>query len=764
MDNPEYSETAVALIEDLQNQQLQKSPSTGPREGALLEESNTFASESQTHLIPSTRSHLDNLDKQEALFQLVEIANKYRRIEQLRDLVSSFQALLSSTQFVLEESTLSSLLKTVNYDCLSSYEEDMIVLQCVVMCLQHAAGDHQKDILQWLLLLASNYRENGRLAEVDSALMEASSIEQNVSNINEEILDAMREYVLDCVFDNALVDANPWTIKLLLRLKDMYAEQSALVFETADRLHSVCFHSDSSLDNLLHLRFLYIQILGHEHDLTTHLCSYLALDYALYGRMDEAENLVSGLLSSDQLNPGQESETILKSMKVIADMRKWRGQLGDAEALLRQVLAGHVRIFGIAHDKTFGAMVELLGIIRSRDRTEAMILDLHVFAAKLRMHSANTLHIWEDFKRLALLYNVDQTALEEQFDSLETSEEIYESVVRIYMQSGLSRLENQLGIRAEYDSSVQLIPHGSRLGTTGQNGGTYISAHSSVDDAFSYLVNRGCADLTIQVDLSGCTEAALSGGRFGDVWRGWLDSGTQVAIKCLRLHTISDINPKAIKHATRELCHWSRLKHPNVLELLGFATYQGQLAMISPWMSHGTLCDYVRKYPRLNRWQLCTQVAEGLEYIHSVQMSNILVSEDGMVKLSDFGNSVFVGGLLGFSATNIAGGGTARWMAPELIKQEGADVADRSMAADVYALGMTILEVMTGKLPFHEHRQDVLVTLVVTEGEHPKRPIELAEGAPFGTKRWEMMVSCWSFLPQDRPSSRVVHRTMMSLS
>ncbi|QRV78828.1 WD repeat-containing protein [Ceratobasidium sp. AG-Ba] len=705
MDNPEYSETAVAPIEDLQSQQLQNFPTAGPREGALSQESNIFVSESQAHLTPSTRSHLDNIDKQETLRQLLEITDKRPKDEELQDLASGCQALLSSAHYLLQFST----------------KERIVISQCAVLFLQHAAGDHQKAILQWLLCLALNYRWDGRLAEVDSALMDASSIEENVSNINTEILDAMIGYVYGCAAENALGDADPWTIKLLLRLKDMYAEQSAFVIQKVNELLDICLDSGSSLDHLLHLRPLYIQALDHKHDFTIQLSSYLAQVYADYDQMDEVENLVSEH----------------------AGYSRCTEQAGTAGRCGSLTSPGFGRKFGITHDKTFQAMNELAHIIRDQDRAEAMILDLHMFAAKLRVHSANTLHIWEDFKDLARRYNVDQTALEEH------------------------RPEKQPGIKVKDDSSVQLTPHDSRPGSTGHNGGTYISAHSSVEDAFSYLLNQGCSDLTPKVAPSGCTEAALSGGRFGDVWCGRLDSGTEVAIKCLRLHTISDINPKAIKVNII----WIEWSHPNVLELLGFATYQGQLAMISPWMSHGTLCDYVRKYPRLDRWQLCTQVAEGLEYIHSVQMihgdlkaSNILVSEDGLVKLSDFGNSVFVGGLLGFSATNIAGGGTARWMAPELIKQEISEVADRSMAADVYALGMTILEVVTGKLPFYEHRQDAVVTLMVTEGEHPKRPIQLAEGALFGTKRWETMVSCWNFLHQDRPSSMVVHRTMASLS
>ncbi|KAG9099138.1 hypothetical protein FS749_002041 [Ceratobasidium sp. UAMH 11750] len=112
-------------------------------------------------------------------------------------------------------------------------------------------------------------------------------------------------------------------------------------------------------------------------------------------------------------------------------------------------------------------------------------------------------------------------------------------------------------------------------------------------------------------------------------------------------------------------------------------------------MPNGTLYDYIHLNPEAERWALCTQVAEGLEYIHSIGMihgdlkaSNILISIEGVVKLGDFGNSVLADYSLVFSVSNIAGGGTTRWMAPELFGQEDVDAADRDKKTDVYALGM----------------------------------------------------------------------------
>ncbi|KAG9118304.1 hypothetical protein FRC07_007250, partial [Ceratobasidium sp. 392] len=197
----------------------------------------------------------------------------------------------------------------------------------------------------------------------------------------------------------------------------------------------------------------------------------------------------------------------------------------------------------------------------------------------------------------------------------------------------------------------------------------------SLRDVYKYLVDHGCVDLTSQLDLLSFPEAAFSGGRFGDVWSASLRNRTKIAVKCLRLHTANESHSRVLKHAARELYYWSKLKHVYVLELLGFAMFKGQLAMVSPWMENGTLNDYIRKDQEKDRWHL----------------SNILIAAYGIPKLTDFGNAVLANYSLAFSGTNISGGGTSRWMAPELIMQEDETTADRSMAADIYAFGMTIL-------------------------------------------------------------------------
>ncbi|KAG8705010.1 hypothetical protein FRC11_009382, partial [Ceratobasidium sp. 423] len=299
-----------------------------------------------------------------------------------------------------------------------------------------------------------------------------------------------------------------------------------------------------------------------------------------------------------------------------------------------------------------------------------------------------------------------------------------------------------------------------------------INSGMSVNEVFSHLLRHGCLDLTAVLPRpNGPPFVPLSGGRFGDVYKCIGDNGTSIAIKCLRLHSLSESSHKSLKRATRELYLWSKAKHKHVLELLGVAIHNGQLAMISPWMDNGNLQQYVSDYPKANRWNLCLQVAEGLMYLHDVGMVhgdlkavNVLVSREGQVKIGDFGNSILEQCSLGFTATASIGGGTYRWMAFELIDHmDSESMIDKSTKTDVFSLGMTILEVVSGRVPYHERSTDASVISALIRHMLPTRPEQLSEQAEWGNERWELLVNCWSIDPMMRPTSQAVLLRMIEL-
>ena len=88
-----------------------------------------------------------------------------------------------------------------------------------------------------------------------------------------------------------------------------------------------------------------------------------------------------------------------------------------------------------------------------------------------------------------------------------------------------------------------------------------------------------------------------------------------------------------------------------------------------------------------------------------------------------------------------------RWMSPELF---GSKNARPTKESDCYALGMVILEVLTGQAPFLGC-SNLVATRKIIEGEHPDRP-QGPEAVWFTDDLWGMLEKCWSSKPKLRPS------------
>ncbi|EUC54428.1 tyrosine kinase domain protein, partial [Rhizoctonia solani AG-3 Rhs1AP] len=162
------------------------------------------------------------------------------------------------------------------------------------------------------------------------------------------------------------------------------------------------------------------------------------------------------------------------------------------------------------------------------------------------------------------------------------------------------------------------------------------------------------------------TNYVASGG-FGDIWKGQLRDGTAVAIKVWRFRALNEDPGKDIKRAMREIYNWSQLNHDNIQKLLGVVVFDERLGMVSKWMEGGNLQSYLENNPRIYRYPLCIQVAQGVEYLHDSNMIhgdlkaiNVLVSSDHKLKLTDFDYSIMAESTLQFSQTTRMGGGTLR--------------------------------------------------------------------------------------------------------
>ncbi|KAF8602010.1 kinase-like protein [Ceratobasidium sp. AG-I] len=296
---------------------------------------------------------------------------------------------------------------------------------------------------------------------------------------------------------------------------------------------------------------------------------------------------------------------------------------------------------------------------------------------------------------------------------------------------------------------------------------TPISHHMSTSEVIARLGDHGCENITHRLDLNSCGAYPLSNGGFGDVYRGKLLDGSHVAIKTMRIHVNTLETQKPFKNAARELHTWSKCRHPNVVQLLGLVEFRNQIGMVSYWVENGNLPSYLEKHPDVDRYKMSTEVSEGLAYLHAQHIVhgdlkglNVLISEDGTSMLTDFGNAVLQNSTLPVTATTAKTTLSPRWAAPELLKG-----SMYSYSADVYALGMTILETFTGKVPYSDKLELAVYAALLFTKELPPRPeASIPSNRRSGNQLWSLLKSCWVHEPDSRPSADHVRDTMKAIT
>lgn len=143
-----------------------------------------------------------------------------------------------------------------------------------------------------------------------------------------------------------------------------------------------------------------------------------------------------------------------------------------------------------------------------------------------------------------------------------------------------------------------------------------------------------------------------------------------------------------------------------------------------------------------------------------------MINQHGHACLADFGLSAIASDPA-YSSTSRqpAVAGTERWMSPELLDPALFGIKDDgpTKESDCYALGMVILEVLSGEIPFTRDCSKFMVMMKVREGERPGRP-QGERGARFTDDLWRMLQACWSPQPKDRPTIEAILECLKSAS
>ncbi|KAM1748841.1 hypothetical protein ACFX1T_009651 [Malus domestica] len=221
----------------------------------------------------------------------------------------------------------------------------------------------------------------------------------------------------------------------------------------------------------------------------------------------------------------------------------------------------------------------------------------------------------------------------------------------------------------------------------------------------------------LYIATKGFKEKELLGtGGFGKVYRGILPSSkTEIAVK-----RVSHDSRQGMKEFVAEIASIGRLRHRNLVPLLGYCRRKGELLLVYDYMPNGSLDKYLFDQPvvTLNwrqRFRVIRGIASGLFYLHEgweqvvvhrdVKASNVLLDEELNGRLGDFGLARLYDHGKDPQTTRVVG--TLGYLAPEHTRSGKA-----TTQADVFSFGAFLLEVACGRRPIGTQGQDGEIILV----------------------------------------------------
>lgn len=196
----------------------------------------------------------------------------------------------------------------------------------------------------------------------------------------------------------------------------------------------------------------------------------------------------------------------------------------------------------------------------------------------------------------------------------------------------------------------------------------------------------------------------------------------EVALKIIKFE-----NTKRIDNLIRfqnEARFSAAFNHPNIVKIYDYGEYNNLPYIVTEYVKGQTLrdvLDYKRCFSLNESSSIMLQLCDALIEVHSknivhrdIKPQNIYYASDGGIKLGDFGISILLGSGINVNE-NKKIMGTAQYLAPELVYGEKA-----TFQSDIYAMGITFFELLTGRVPFDgKNPHDVAIMQVEKEVPSP---------------------------------------------
>ncbi|CAJ0576579.1 unnamed protein product, partial [Mesorhabditis spiculigera] len=256
----------------------------------------------------------------------------------------------------------------------------------------------------------------------------------------------------------------------------------------------------------------------------------------------------------------------------------------------------------------------------------------------------------------------------------------------------------------------------------------------------------------------------LGAGAYGKVYKAETTEGRIVAVKSINLETCKDRAREQSQKAEflQEAALHLPLKHRHIIEFIGLASLAEPLFFVIDFAPGGTLIRYLRKNAGRNeKQQLVRFVTEAAaayrflekhKYLHrDIAARNCLLGKDNTVKVSDFGLAVVC------HEEKIVEPGLKlgiRWLAPETLK-----AMEFSKKTDVWAFGVMMFEIFSDGSEPYTGKKVAEVRQGLTDGSMLR--CQVPPNTPPDVK--ELMQSCWTEDPAQRPTFRVLHKKMKAI-
>lgn len=200
-------------------------------------------------------------------------------------------------------------------------------------------------------------------------------------------------------------------------------------------------------------------------------------------------------------------------------------------------------------------------------------------------------------------------------------------------------------------------------------------------------------------------ERLLGRGNFSEVWLA-KDTKTDIRVALKIYAPATGLDDEGLNVLAREFSLVVNANHKNLLKPLYYDSCDRKPFLVLPYCSQGSIMKQVGTMTEKEAWRLLRDVAGGLAWLHGmnppvihqdIKPDNVMIGENGDYMITDFGVSTHVKSTLRKSLSSaFASAGTIAYMAPERFSSNNKPI----MANDIYSLGATVYEMLSGDTPF----------------------------------------------------------------